>query len=388
MRGCSFADVLRTFVVFGAMACVVFQSQLKAQTFFIGGYGPGVFGSRLNEDGKMTEPKLLVEQGLPAFFAFHPKKDILYVVTESSRQDAKHPSKVVAYSITRADDLKTGLPTLTQINHQKIDGDASCHVAVDATGSFLAIANYTSGSVCLFPLGEDGSVQSVATKIDHQGPKGPNKSRQKQSHAHCVVWDPSNRFLLVADLGLDQIFVYELDRTKGVIVAAKNASFPLAFGSGPRHLSFHPNGKVIYVINELNMTLTAATWDSSQGKLTDLQTVSTLPKDARGDNFSTAEVLVHPTGKFVYGSNRGHHTIASFQVDEATGKLTPTGHTSTEGKTPRNFRLSPDGAFLLAENQDSNSVFSFRIDPKTGTLESTGHSISVPSPACIKFMDR
>ena len=393
MRNCSLAPFLRTFLVwgfavYGFMACAFFRSHLEAQTFFIGGYGPGVFGSTLNAEGKMTEPKLLAEQGLPAFFAFHPKLDVLYVVTESSRNDPKNPSMVAAYSVKPSSDANSGLPTLTRINSQAIDGDASCHVAVDASGKFLAIANYSSGSVCLFPVGEKGSVQPVAMKIDQRGSEGPNTARQKESHAHCVVWDPSNRFLLCADLGLDKVFIYELDLVKGSIVPAKNASFSLAPGSGPRHLSFHPNGKWVYIINELNMTMTVAEWDGEQGKLSELQTLSTLPVDAKGDNFSTAEVLVHPSGRFVYGSNRGHHTIASFQVDESTGKLTPTGHTSTQGKTPRNFRLSPDGVFLLAENQDSNSIYSFRIDSKKGTLQPTGYSISAPAPACIKFLDR
>ena len=363
-------------------------STLLAQTFFIGGYGPGVFGSTLSDDGKMTEPKLLAEQGLPAFFAFHPKLNVLYVVTESSRKDPKNPSMVAAYNVERTGDSPSGLPKLTRINSQAIDGDASCHVAVDASGKFLAVANYTSGSVCLFPVAENGSVQPVAIKIDHSGKEGPNQSRQKEAHAHCVVWEPNNRFLLVADLGLDKVFVYELDAAKGVIVPAKNGAFSLAPGSGPRHLSFHPNGKWVYIINELNMTMTVAAWDGAQGKLTELQTISTLPADAKGDNFSTAEVLVHPSGRFVYGSNRGHHTIASFQVDQTTGKLISTGYASTQGKTPRNFRLSPNGTFLLAENQDSNTIFSFRVDSKNGTLDPTGFSINAPSPACIKFLDR
>jgi 6-phosphogluconolactonase len=378
-----FGDVL---AIAGLFACIVNGQLASAQTFFIGGYGPGVYSSSLDKDGKMTEPKLLAEQGLPAFFAFHPKLDVLYVVTESSRNDPKFPSMVVSYGVKKSG--ADAQPTLTRINSQKIDGDASCHVSVDATGKFLAVANYTSGSVSLFRLADDGSVKELATQIQHAGPIGPNQGRQKEAHAHCVVWDPSNQYLLSADLGLDQVFVYKLDRDKGTLTASKYPSLKMAPGSGPRHMSFHPNGKWAYVINELNLTMTAVQWDSSEGRLTELQSISTVPADAKNDGFSTAEVLVHPNGRFVYGSNRGHHTIAGFQIDEKSGKLVSIGHTPTQGKTPRNFRLTPKGDFLLAENQDSNTIFSFWIDMESGKLTATGNSISAPMPACIKFLER
>jgi 6-phosphogluconolactonase len=274
---------------------------------------------------------------------------------------------------------------LTLLNTQKIDGDSPCHVSLDATGEFLAVANYTSGSVVVFPVANDGVIKPSSSMIVHNG-SGPNKQRQEKAHAHCAFWDPSNRYVLSCDLGADKVFVYDLNRTTGQLVQTSEMS--LTPGSGPRHLAFHPNGKWVFVVNELNMTLTTATWDASSAKLKEIQTVSTLPVDAKGDNFSTAEVLVHPSGRFVYSSNRGHHTIASYRVDAESGKLTPTAHTSSGGKTPRNFRITPKGDFLLAENQESDSIYSFRVNLETGKLEPTGFSVKAPAPACIKFFER
>ena len=266
-------------------------------------------------------------------------------------------------------------------------GDGPCHVSVDATGEFLAIANYSSGSVVVCPISADGAIKPATSNVQHSSDES-NNQRQVKAHAHCSFWDPTNRYLFVSDLGLDKVFVYDLNRETGKLEPAKHPALLLARGSGPRHISIHPNGRWVYIINESNMTMTAAAWDSTIGQLTEIQTVSTLPVDAKGKNFSTAEVLVHPSGRFVYGSNRGHDTIASFRVDEQTGKLTSIGHTSSNGKTPRNFRITPKGDFLLAENQQSDSIHSFRIDAETGDLTATGFSAKAPAPACIKFFER
>ena len=360
---------------------------LFAQTFLIGGYGDGIYSSTLEADGKMTEPKLAVKQSQPAFFVFHPKRDILYSITESGRNDSTAPAAVTAYSFRRIDLTSGNPPVLTLINSQKIDGDGPCHVSVDATGEFLAIANYSSGSVVVCPISADGAIKPATSNVQHSNDES-NIQRQVKAHAHCSFWDTTNRYLFVSDLGLDKVFVYDLNRETGKLEPAKHPALLLARGSGPRHISIHPNGRWVYIINESNMTMTAAAWDSTIGQLTEIQTVSTLPVDAKGKNFSTAEVLVHPSGRFVYGSNRGHDTIASFRVDEQTGKLTSIGHTSSNGKTPRNFRITPKGDFLLAENQQSDSIHSFRIDAETGDLTATGFSAKAPAPACIKFFER
>ena len=361
-----------------------FADNLSAQNFFIGGYGDGIYASTLSADGKMSEPKLTAKQYLPSFFALHPKKDILYVVTESGRNDASNPPSITSYQFDRKGWGAEKPPVLTKLNSQKIDGDAPCHVSVDAAGEFLAIANYTSGSVVLCRIGQDGSIEKPTQMIEHKG-AGPNKQRQERAHAHCCIWESSDRYLFVADLGMDKVFVYELNRNAGELKEV--SSLAMASGSGPRHVSVHPNGKWVYIVNELNMTLTAASWNAKTAQLSLVDTVSTLPKDAKGNDFSTAEVLVHPSGRFVYSSNRGHHTIASFRVDVETGKLTPIGHTPTNGKTPRNFRITPKGDVLLAENQQSDSIFSFKIDPDTGELKGTGFSAKAPQPACIKFVE-
>jgi len=359
-----------------------FSSSCQSQSFLIGGFGEGISASALASDGSMLAPKLLVEQVRPAFFTFHPKLDIVYCVTESMRNDAKAPSAITAYRFGRPADTNQ-MPTLTLLNSLKLDSDIPCHVSIDADGEFLVMSNYTSGSVVVCPVAADGSIKAASDNVQH---KGTGAYAGKEPRAHCSAWDPSNRYVFVADLGLDRVLVYEMDRAKGKLRPAKNPEMVLPAGSGPRHIAIHPNKKWVYVINETALTMTAAFWDASAGLLKELQTTTTLPADTKRDGFSTAEVLVHPSGRFVYGSNRGHDTIASFLVDETTGKLSPIGHTSTNGKTPRNFRIAPDGAFLLAENQQSDSVVSFTIDLESGKLKSTGFSIQAMAPACIKFV--
>ena len=382
----SMFSTIRPFVLFlcgTAVASIASSNRVDAQSFFIGGYGDGIYSSFLSPDGKMTEPKLAVKLAKPSFFAFHPKLDVLYAVTETMRNDPSEPAAVTAYRVGRSSDAPS-TPTLTLMNSQPIDGDIPCHVSIDATGQFAVMANYTSGSVVVCPLAADGSIKPASDNVQH---KGVGEYASKSPRGHSSVWDPTNRYLFVADLGLDKVFVYELNRGTGKLAPAKHSSMTLAAGSGPRHISIHPNGKWVYVINETNMTLTTASWDSNEGKLVEIQTVSTLPADAKGKGYSTAEVLVHPSGRFVYGSNRGHDTIAGFKVDDKTGMLTPIGHTSPGGKTPRNFRISQNGEFLLAENQQSDSIFSFRINKETGDLKPTGYSIKAPAPACIKFLE-
>jgi len=355
------------------------------QVFWIGGYGPGIYASRLNTDGSMAKPRLVATQAKPSFFALHPKLDVLYVVTETAIDDKQRAASLAAYQFDRAAYQAGDLPDLKLLNIERVQGNGPCHVTVDTQGKFAVVANYGSGSVSLFPIQASGGLEPESSTIQHQG-SGPNSARQKGPHAHCSMVDPTNQWVLVADLGLDQVLVYRLDPQNKKLVPGPNPFLKLAGGAGPRHIAFHPDGKLLYVINEMGMTLTSASWDAQTGKLTEIATVKTVPEEQLQPSWSTAEVLVHPTGRFVYGSNRGHDTIALFAISPQTGAATRIENFSTLGKIPRNFRIDPTGQFLLAENQESNTIHSFAIDRGTGFLKPTGHSISTEKPACIKFM--
>jgi 6-phosphogluconolactonase len=259
-------------------------------------------------------------------------------------------------------------------------------LVVDRTGKTVLVANYGGGSVAALPVDADGRLGKATSAIQHSG-SSVDAQRQATPHAHSINVDPSNRFAVAADLGLDKLLIYRLDAAKGTLAPNDPPSASVAPGSGPRHFAFHPNGQFAYVINEMRCTVTAFAFDSQRGALREIQTITTLPHEVK-EGYSTAEVQVHPSGKFLYGSNRGHHSIAIFAIDSATGKLNAVGHQSTGGKTPRNFAIDPTGQFLLAENQDSDNIVVFRIDTKTGELKATGHVVDVPSPVCVKFLQR
>ncbi len=387
IRRITMKSLLRTFAI-AALFCATVWSQaepLQAQVFWIAGYGPGVYASRLQRDGSMAEPKLVAEQKNPSFLALHPKLDVMYVVTETMRDDRDAPAAIVAYRFDREAYLDGKTPELVKMQSEKVNGDVPCHVAIDPTGKFAVVANYVSGSVSVFPLGDDGSLQRESGTIQHRG-SGPNAERQKGPNAHCSLFDATGRWVLVADLGADRVFVYELDKDKKTLKPGPNPAFELPPGSGPRHLAFHPSGKTVYIINELGMTLTAAAWDGATGKLETISHESTVPEGKPTPGGSTAEVIVHPSGRFVYGSNRGHNTIAIFAINQSTGGIKRIDNFDTLGKTPRNFRIDPFGQLLLAENQDSDTVYSFRIDSATGMVKPTGYSIRPLKPACIKFL--
>jgi 6-phosphogluconolactonase len=356
-------------------------SLVRAQQFFISGYGEGIYFSSLADDGTMNNPVLLAKQFNASFFCFHAKnKDIIYAVSETMRNDDKNPAEVVAYRFDRAAALQGKTPSLTKINSQKINGDIPCHIVMDPTGKYLVIANYINGSVVVFPVGNDGQILAESSNMVHQVFDG------KKSNGHCSAFSPSGQWVLVADLGLGRVYVYRLDLATGKLSPGPNPFLQLADGAGPRHIAFHPSGKYVFVINESNLTMTSASWDEATGKLTEINTTSTVPDGTATQGFSTAEVLAHPSGKFVFGSNRGHDTIVTMSVDKSTGAIRWVDNSSTLGKTPRNFRLTPNGKLLLAENQSSDNIFSFTIDQETGKLTPTGKSISVKAPACIKFL--
>ena len=261
-------------------------------------------------------------------------------------------------------------------------GAAPCYIALDRAGRNALVANYTSGSVAVL-RGLPAGMIGPPIDIEQHAGSGPNAAPQEGPHAHSINLDPAGRFAVAADLGIDRLLVYRYDAEAHTLTPNDPPGVALEPGSGPRHLDFHPDGQHAYVINEMASTVTAFDYDPEAGVLSTIATVSTLPEDFDGQN-TTADVHVHPSGKFLYGSNRGHDSIAIFRLDPATGAPEPIGHEPTGGKTPRNFAIDPTGGYLLAANQQSGTIFVFRIDPETGGLQRVG-SAEVPSPVCIKF---
>lgn len=355
----------------------------KHMHVYLGTYtGPkskGIYLARLDlASGKLSAPELAAEAANPSFLAIHPNRRFLYAVGEIANFSGQSSGAVSAFALNP----ETG--KLTLLNQQPSQGAGPCHLIVDASGKCVLVANYGGGSVAALPIQENGRLGAAGTFIQHQG-SSVNPDRQKEPHAHSINVDRANRFAVAADLGLDKVLVYKLDPAKAALTPNDPPSTSVRPGSGPRHFAFHPTGRFAYVINEMVCTVTAFTYDGDRGVLKELQTLSTLPGELQR-GYSTAEVQVHPSGKFLYGSNRGHHTIAVFSIDEQSGQLTHVEHESTQGRTPRNFGIDPTGQYLLAANQGSDTVAVFRIDPKTGQLNPTGQVVEAPAPVCVKFL--
>jgi 6-phosphogluconolactonase len=331
--------------------------------------------------GELGGPRLAAEAPDPSFLAIHPSREFLYAVNESGEIQGRRDGGVSAFAI----DQTNG--TLILLNQQLPAGAGPCHLVVDRQGQNVLVANYGSGSVGCLPIDRDGRLRPATETIQHRG-QVADPRRQGGPHAHSINLDAANRYAVVADLGLDQVLIYAFDPARGRLSPHQPPFTKVAPRSGPRHFAFHPDGRFGYVINEISKTVTAFAYDADNGTLTEIQTISSLPADSSGRRGSTAEVQVHPSGKFLYGSNRGHDSIAIFAIDPTSGKLTSVGFEPTRGKTPRNFAIDPTGAFLFAENQDSNSIVVFRIDPEKGTLKPTGQTVTISKPVCIKMMPR
>src|SRR6266571_2621079 len=359
----------------------------NAKEFFVyigtytGGKSKGIYVARFDSaSGRLGAPELAAETVSPSFLAIHPNQRFLYAANETGDFAGKKSGAVSAFVI----DSHSG--KLSPLNQQPSGGDGPCHVAVDKTGKTLLVANYGGGSVEAVPIKLDGSLDAPATFVQHHG-SSVDKQRQQEPHGHFIATDAANRFALACDLGLDKVVVYKFDPANSSLVANDPPSASVAPGSGPRHLVFHSGGRYAYVINEMKCTMTAFSYDPERGELKELQTLSTLPEgETVKPNYSTAEVETHPSGKFLYGSNRGHDSIVVFATDPATGKLTYIENASTQGKTPRSFGIDPTGNYLLAANQDSENVVVFRIDQNTGRLASTATSMEVGKPVCVKFV--
>jgi 6-phosphogluconolactonase len=314
----------------------------------------------------------------PSFLAVDAKNKFLFAVNEVDKTAGQTGGGVSSFSINP----QTGM--LTPINQQSSMGKGPCHIALDNAGKNVLVANYGSGSVAVYQVASDGRLSEASSFVQHQG-SSVNKSRQEGPHAHCIALDAANRFAFVCDLGLDKVMIYRFDAQAGKITPNDPPSASIKPGSGPRHMTFGRDGKSAYVNNEMTSTVTAFSYDDKSGALTEVQTLSTLPEGFKG-NTSTAEIAVHPSGKFLYVSNRGHDSIATFNIDQAKGTLTFVEAFPTGGKTPRHFAIAPSGNHLLIENQGSGNIILCAIDQGTGRLKAIGNPAQVPSPVCVVFV--
>lgn len=348
----------------------------------------GIYVARFDPaTGGISEPVLAAQAVNPSFLAAHPTRPLIFAVAEVDDHDGGRTGGVTGFAIDEA----TG--RLTALGGQPSGGGGPCHVCVDPAGRVVLAANYGGGSVICLGIDDIGSPRPVVPGApggfvqhgyDRAGVAGIDARRQEKPHAHSIDVSPDGRFAFCCDLGLDEVIIYRLDAPRATL--APHGKATLAPGSGPRHFALHPGGKFAWCVNELALTVTGFAFDAEAGTLTEIETLSTLPADvADRTGFSTAEIAVHPTGKFLYASNRGHDSIASYRIDEATGRLSFLGTEPIRGQTPRHFALAPDGKFLLAAGQGSGTVTVFAIDEATGRLSFTGHSVAVPTPMCILF---
>lgn len=382
-------------ILLAAMVAVGFTTGCQAQEkmaakdqtmwVYVGTYtGPkskGIYVMKFDAGkGTLSEPQVAGEVQNPSFVHIHPNGQSLYAAGELGNFQGKKGGAVSAFAIDPASGA------LKLLNQQSAGGGGSCFVSVDPAGKVAMVANYGGGSVSSMPIKADGSLGDPAAFHQHTG-SGADPARQKGPHAHCIVPSPDGKYAYACDLGLDKVLIYKIDTDKGGIAVNEPAFATVPAGAGPRHLAFHPTLPFVYVINEMALTMTAFKYDAGNGSLTTIETVSTLPQGVEKDKkFSCAEVQVHPSGKFVYGSNRGHDSITVFSVDQATGKLAFASNTPSGGKTPRNFRIDPTGQYLFTANQGSDNIVVYKIDPATGALTATGATASVGSPVCIKFL--
>ncbi|HVQ55973.1 MAG TPA: lactonase family protein [Pyrinomonadaceae bacterium] len=326
-------------------------------------------------NGRITPDKIIKGVDEPSFLAIDRRRRFLYSVNETLEYQGQKSGAVSAFAI----DQRTG--SLSFLNKQPSMGGAPCHISISNDGRFALIANYIGGNVAVLPIEERGSLGRSVDVRQHEG-KGPKK-QQEAPHAHSVLLDDKNRFAFVNDLGTDKVVIYEFDRDTGKL--SPNAAQPFYKarpGAGPRHFKIHNNGRFAFLVNELDMTVTSLHLDAKLGKMSEVQTLSTLPTGYAGTN-SCADLHISPDGNFLYASNRGHDSIVSYRIDRKTGSLQLIEHVPTGGRTPRNFAIDPTGSYLLAANQGSDSVVVFGIDRRTGKLSATGHTASVPSPVCL-----
>jgi 6-phosphogluconolactonase len=364
--------------VVGAVSFPAMANTTQERLLYVGTYtsgkSEGIYVYGLNETTGELNQLASAKSVNPSFLVVNPGR-YLYAVNEVPDLDGKPTGGVSAFKIDF-------FPTrLTFINQQPSEGKDPCHLSFDRQRKHLLVANYTSGTVAVLPIQRDGSLAPASDVKQHEG-SGP-REQQKGPHAHCIKLDSANRFAVAADLGSDKVMIYRFNN--GKLEPAPQPSATLHPGAGPRHVTFHPNGKYLYVINELDSSLTTFRYDAAKGTLTAFETVSTLPRDFTGTSYC-ADIHISKSGRFLYGSNRGHNSIVVFAIDPRTARLSLVEHVSTEGKWPRNFVIDPSGRFLLVANQHTDNVVVFRIDAQTGRLTPTGTGAQIPVPVCLQFL--
>jgi 6-phosphogluconolactonase len=342
----------------------------------------GIYLFRLQVDNPQSASLVPIgvaaETPSPSFLEFDDRRRLLFAVNEVGQFDGKPTGAVTAFSIDR----ESG--KLTQLNQQPSMGSGPCHLVLDRQRRHLLVANYSSGSVSVLPVAADGRLGAASDVVQHSG-SSVNPDRQKGPHAHCVTMDPGNRFAFVCDLGLDKVMVYRFDAERGKLTPHDPPFAAIKPGSGPRHMVFRPGGRFAYVVNEMSSTVTVFAYAPETGVLKEIQSVSTLPAYFTGDN-TTAEIDVHPSGKWLYASNRGHNTIVLFNIDRSKGTLTYVEEQVTRGSTPRHFGIDPSGRHFAVANQNSETILMAQIDGGNGRLKPSSALASAPTPVCIKFL--
>lgn len=330
--------------------------------------------------GALSSPVIVGETINPSFLTISSDGNYLYCVNEIQDFAGQAAGAVTAFKIDRKDGK------LIQVNQQSTRGGLPCYLVIDQTGQNLLAANYWGGSVACWPIAEDGSLGGMTSFWQHEG-SSVDPKRQDKPYAHSINLDPQNRFAIAADLGADKLFVYRFDADGGGLAPHDPPSTSLDPGAGPRHFMFHPDyHDVAYVINELDSTITVLSYHPSLGRLSIMQTVSTLPPNTGGENYP-AELQISSNGRFLYGSNRGHDTIAIFAIDPQSGKLTAIGHEPVRGEWPRNICIDPTGNYLIVANQKSDDVLVYRVNRESGKLMPLGGPLMVSRPVCIKFLN-
>lgn len=358
------------------LACLSVTAALaKEYRVYVGTYtrdgSEGIYTMSLDsKTGKVTAPVLAAKIGNPSFVTVHPNRKWLYSVNEAGG------GTVSAFSIQPDG-------RLAELNTVSSQGGGPCYVSVDSSGKYVFVANYGSGSIAALPIQADGKLAEASSKVQYEG-SGPNQGRQKGPHAHSIRQMPKTDLVWSADLGTDRVMIFRFDSATGKLTPSEPNFLSVAPGDGPRHFAFHPKGGVIYVNGELTSNVTAFAFDPRSGTVRNLGAASTLPPGWKGDN-TTAEVVVHPNGRFAYVSNRGHDSIAVFEVPQGAGPLKAVGHVKSGGRIPRNFNIDPTGEWMLTANQGTSDIHVFRVDKKTGQPSPTGQVVKVGAPVCIRF---
>lgn len=314
----------------------------------------------------------------PSYLAINSKNKLLIAVNELDDFNGEKSGAVSSFVINSNGSLKP-------LNMVASGGGAPCYVSIDKAAKWAMVANYNGGNVSIFPIEKDGMLKPYADLKQHFGVESLN-GKKSIPHAHAIVYAPKEESALAVDLGIDKIMTYNVDKKNGTLTNNKSLEFSTVSGAGPRHLTFHPNGKLVFFISELNSTITSCTYDNKTGKMNEVTTLSTLPDSFNGDSYC-ADIHVSPNGKYLYGSNRGHDSIVIFEIDQKTGGLTFIDHHSVNGKWPRNFIIDPTGKFLLVANQHSNNVVVFKVDSATGKLKANGVELEISKPVCLKMLE-